>query len=542
VSSQAPARAAKLLLASFSLAVGCQGGGVDPDSAAGETGIEHCGEISGSETWTAGEPHVISCDLLVTGELTLEPGVEVYMDMDTALRVEGGALRAVGTEESPILLGSNAAFPYAGDCDGLQASDADLELAWFTLAHAGARGGMIELDGGTADLSQVELSYGINQGIKAEGTEFTQLSGLRISFLPTPLLLPWTAAQLLEDLVYEEVGSEVVYLPAEELSEEALLPGLDYPYVSAGVVVQGGGRLELEPGATLELAGDLTVADGTLEAQGDETAGVALLGRSDTSFAIDIQSSAAASFAYAQLTGATVTSAAEAFSFVHSSISGAQGDALTITGGLAEGGLDGNSFSGEGLGLVLPLEQVGAIGENDYSGSSWDGVGVAGDLFWGEGFAIDSWPSAPLLVLADLEFYAGSYQLTGGQLLFAKGTGLAVQAATLQASEMSFLQQDGISGAWRGITLGVGADDSWLVSCDVAQGGADEGANITLASSASVLRSTVRDSAGWGVFIEGDAEPTLEDNVYDNNALGDVGPEKEPEKKPKKEPKKEPEK
>lgn len=73
--------------------------------------LEHCGSITASETWTARELHLVTCDILVddAGRLTIEAGAQVRFARDTGIYVgyegRGGTLSIAGTASSPVVMG-----------------------------------------------------------------------------------------------------------------------------------------------------------------------------------------------------------------------------------------------------------------------------------------------------------------------------------------------------------------------------------------------------------------------------------------------------
>jgi parallel beta-helix repeat protein len=488
--------------------------------------IEHCGAVDADEVWEAAALHIITCDVTVTAALQLEPGVEVYADRDTALIIDGGTLTALGESDGPILLGSHEGFPIAGDWVGLVGRDADIQLAWVTVRHAGSTGSIIELEGGTASAEQLILSNGVSTGLSATGTEFSLLRVVEVAYVPTPLELPWTAARVLSSVFFQEVGVEAIVMSEPTLTASATLPAQDFPYASSGVTIQGEGRLEVGAGAVLELSGDIVVEDGSIIAYGDQITGATLQAADEElGFAIDIgEQASAATFRYATFVGGTIRSAARELYFEDCDMTGALGTALTVTGGIQDAHPDNfsdNSFAGTGLGLLVDYDLLPAVGGNDYSASSFDGVAVAGGDLAGS-TEIIGWPSERVLVTGDLHFTGGSHDLLDGTLLFADGTGLRVSGGTVTAQGMTMLHQGETAGGWRGVeatggTLTIG-------SSTISHGGADEGANITVATDASITGNSITHSAGWGILVEGGASPTIEGNTYQNNALGDVGP------------------
>jgi len=488
--------------------------------------IEHCGEIDGDELWEATATHILTCDVTVSGTLELEPGVEVYADRDTALIIAGGSLLALGESDAGILLASNEGFPLAGDWVGLVGQDADLQLSWVTLRHAGVDGGLIELEGGTASLQQIILSNGISTGLSATGTAFEAITAIEIAYVPTPLELPWTAAQVLSAVSFQEVGTESIIFPETTLSEEATLPEQEVPYLSSGLTIQGGGSLDVGAGALLQMGGDIVVEDGSLIAYGDQISGATIEAQdADTGFQILIGAQAeTATFRYATINHAVIDSQAAALYFSDNTVSGAMGTGLVVAGGIKDddpGSLEDNSFSGTGLGLVVDWDLLPAVGDNDFSGASFDGVAVAGGTSSSD-TEISAWPSEQVLLTGDVELTGGTHGLSSGALLFADATGLTVSGGAVTATDMSFDHQSDSSGGWRGVTI-TGGEVS-ITGSTVSNGGADDGANITVSTDATITGNTISYSAGWGILVQGDGAPTISDNSYLNNALGDVGP------------------
>ena len=514
-------------LVSFALPA-CKKGTTVPDET-GDPGpviLEHCGELSADETWGIDAIHILTCDVTVTASLTMEPGIEVYADRDTALTVQGGSLLAVGESDAGILMASNEGFPLAGDWVGLVGRDADIQLAWVTLRHAGSSGALLDLSDGTASIEQVILSNGISSGLSSTDTSFEEIDTIEVAYVPTPVELPWTAAAVLSAVFFQEVGTEAIILTESTLTADATLPTQDFPYRSDGVTIRDGGRLELGAGALLEMAGDVVVEDGSLIAYGDQASPATMQAHDlETGFAITIGDQAtAATFRYAEVVGATVSSDADELFLQDSSFTDALGDALTVTGGIKDAHPDNfgdNSFAGAGLGLVVDFDLLSAIGENDYSGASFDGVAVAAGTI-GTDTSIDTWPSEQLLVTGPLELADGAHSLVGGTLLFADEASLTVSGGSLDAQDMVFQHQEETAGAWLGVTISAG--EVSITASSISHGGTEEGANVTVATDATITGNTISHSAGWGILVEGEASPTIEDNSYQNNALGDVGP------------------
>ncbi len=510
------------------LAPACKKGTEVPEDTnePGPVIIEHCGEVSGEELWEADATHILTCDVTVTGTLEIEPGVEIYADRDTALRVQGGALLALGESTAGILMASNEGFPIAGDWVGLVGEDADVQLSWVTLRHAGSSGALVQLDGGTASMQQIILSNGISTGLSATGTAIDKIQVIEVAYVPTPLELPWTAAQGLSHVFFQEVGVEAISLTEPTLTAEATLPEQDFPYVSEGVTIQSGGSLDVGPGAVLQMGGDIVVEDGSIIAYGDQITGATIQAlEPETGFRLLIGAQAeTTTFRYATIADAVIHSDASNLYFSDCTVTDAIGTGLVVTGGIKDddrASLTDNSFAGVGYGLIVDWDLLPAVGENDYSGAVFDGVHVAGGSY-SDDVELDVWPSDPVLVGGYLELDGGVHNLTGGDLVFADGMSLTINDGSFTATEVGFDHQGDTPGGWQGITVNGG--EVTITQSTVANGGMGAGANITLNADATITDNHIGYSAGWGILVQGGATPTIENNTYQNNALGDVGP------------------
>lgn len=509
---------------------GCRKGtGMDTGESEPLTVIEHCGTITDSETWTADVPHRLTCEVVVEGSLTLSPGVEVHAERGTALRVHGGSLDARGTSDEPLLFASAEGFPVAGDWVGLEALDAEIQLAWATVRHAGSEGALVQLDGGLASVSNLILSNSDQRGLYAEGTEFLLLEEIEVAYVEEPLTVPWAAAAVMSGVYLDQVDGAAVRLLGETLDVPVGLEDIGVPYLSGPVVVLEGGTLWIEEGAILAVTGDINViSGGAMVMRGSSSCTAALIGWEGAAFSVNIERDVImADFRWASIAGGGVWSAAEDLSFRYSEISAAPGTALDIEGTVDEtvtSQLSGNSFAGEGPGLLVPLTLLESIGENDYSGSSWDGVVVRGGTFDAE-IAIDDWPPAAILVQDDLVFTGTGATFQGAATLhFADGAALVADGACFEARNMVFTHVDQVPGGWEGISVAASADPSEIAHSEVLYGGSWDGANLTLLGSAEVSASTFGHSGGWGILVGSSVSVELENNTFVGNAQGDVGP------------------
>ncbi len=490
---------------------------------------DHCGGISGSETWAVVDsPHLLTCDVLLTGSLVLEPGIELYMEPGTHLQVDGGTLQALGTNAAPILVESNSASPTDGDFGTLSSNNGTISLANVTIRHGGAEGAILELTGGTASLEQLHLSNGTEIGLQTTGTEFSLLDGVNVAYVDIPLEISFNAAQELRNPDFSEVQYEEIRISESTLSTEITLSQQPYPFTLDSLSVSGEGSLKLAEGARLRISEDLVVQDGAIVIWGGDDNPAQLLAADGTEPVLEIQAEAsAATFRYADFQGVGIECASDLLFFIDSSISDTPGTALNLTGAVKYGNpefLTGNVFSAQGPGLVVGIEDLPAVGDNDYSATSFDGVVCAGGTLSTD-MELSELPSEQVLVEGDITVDGATLTMGGGTLRFSWGTSLVVRDGAMLASGVSFLQQDDIPGTWYGITLGTGAAGSVLDGCEVAHAGmtdgSAEGADITLGSSAVVMNSVIRDSGAWGVVVLEGADPVLLNNSFSGNSLGD---------------------
>lgn len=523
------------LLGALSLAGGCSPDAKD-DSGSGEedsgyrpvTWTEHCGAVEGDETWsTAENPHRITCEVTVTGQLTLEPGLEVALDAGAALRVQGGTLLAEGEPHLPIALYSAEDTPGDGDHGGIISEDGTVSLHEVTVRHGGSEGGIVHLEGGEADVRELTVSNGPSHGLWAEGTTFTDLSQISAAYVPVPVAIPWTAASAMDAVELDSVDTEAVVLHEETLAGAATLPALNLPWYSEGVSVVEGGSLEVEEGALLRLAGDLQVDGGGLVVWGEDGDPARIEAAEGTAPQVAVGSTATSfSCRYAAFSGLSLLSETDLLFFQDNEVASAPGVGLSVSGGIKDDepdNLSGNTFAGDDAGLEVRWQDLSAVGENDYTGSAFDGVAVTGTTLE-EDLSLDALPSDEVWVRGDLTVAGGTLALTGGGTFrFDDAATLTVDGGVLSAEGMGFEHLEDTPGGWYGIEVAAGSDDTVLENCDIAHGGQGGGANVRLSAAATIRDSTLRDSAGWGLLVAEDVSPTLEDNTYANNALGDEG-------------------
>jgi hypothetical protein len=128
-----------LLLCGVVVAVMAQLSRPDPLPAAGAT--DHCGIITGAETWDATTVHTTSCEVTVAegATLTIAEGAIVKIARRQIIFVYG-TLRVLGSEANPVYLTSIRDDSIGGDTNGDgDATSPDLS-DWYGIQFAGASG------------------------------------------------------------------------------------------------------------------------------------------------------------------------------------------------------------------------------------------------------------------------------------------------------------------------------------------------------------------------------------------------------------------
>jgi hypothetical protein len=129
---------------------------------------------------------------------------------------------------------------------------------------------------------------------------------------------------------------------------------------------------------------------------------------------------------------------------------------------------------------------------------------------------------------ANITFEPGVICLfNSGKRLWVTATGALI--ANGSASEkITFSGITSSPGAWNGIELGSSSPENTINNAIISYGGNSSGrkANIYMSnpSKLSLTNSTISDSQTWGVFLApGSTELTESNNIFSNNASGDIG-------------------
>ena len=268
--------------------------------------------------------------------LTVEPGVFVKSG-GGAIEVQGGTLKAEGTEAEPVVFTSMADDSVGGDTGGsstahpfvnIRVNDGTLSLDHAQLRGAqdesltlsgNCSGGCDELDPNlTASVKNTDLEGPLLagwvdlSGFATEGAEANHFSGS-----PSQ-----RAIVLREEVLW---GQTLTLAPALNATLWGYQPGTPDP-----VKIKGGGQLRLRPGTFMKV--ETEVFDtGTLKAEGTEAEPVVFTSMADDSVGGDTGgSSTAHPFVNIRVNDGTL-------SLDHAQLRGAQDESLTLSGNCSGG-------------------------------------------------------------------------------------------------------------------------------------------------------------------------------------------------------------
>ncbi len=284
----------------------------------------HCGTISASETWSAADVHLVTCDVYVQGSsaptLTIEDGAEVLFSTGTGLLIGSssyGSLTIAGSTNG-VVLTSSATSPSAGAWDGITVGpyNRGTTITNATIEYGGANNygnvyaSTSAYSAGSLVISGCQITDSSNSGVYLNseseldmsettvsgnadyGVYLSSSSDLETTGGPTftdntltdndlyPIQLPATyVGQLDATSSFTGNGTDRIYVTGATLTSDATWQDLDADYLIASDVAVAGGSaptLTIEDGATLRFATGigLTVGSGNyggLDVQGTTT-------------------------------------------------------------------------------------------------------------------------------------------------------------------------------------------------------------------------------------------------------------------------------
>ena len=346
----------------------------EPDDGCAE---DHCGNINSDETWEAGVDHSVSCDVVVRNGavLTIEDGVSVYFDPETALRVgtSGSAGDLVATGTTGVTLSSNATTPAAGDWDGLDlgpgVDDAVTDIEGLLIEYAGFDGQALYLNGSDFDLKDVEIDLSGGHGVLVDDGSTPEFDGVTITdcaddgiYIKTNSGIDSAGTSNFINNSISGCGGYPVSVDTEyagEIDSSNALSGNDYDYVRLW-----GGVLSTD--LTLALLDVDFLVDSTLKVQ-DSTAPVLTI---EDGVTVAFESGQELWVGYGSTGGLYIDGSTTGVTFTSAESSPAAGD---------WGGVSFSTNYFEGGSLVTGLE-IAYAGGNGYGGLHVSGSADASEL------------------------------------------------------------------------------------------------------------------------------------------------------------------
>ncbi|MCP3956472.1 MAG: DUF11 domain-containing protein, partial [bacterium] len=276
-------------------------GEVSGNGGSGNTisGVQVSGTMAGLVQWgiNPGLPYVISTDLTVTGggELRIDPGAVVKLETGSSDLIVDGILKAIGTEEEPIVFTSIRDDTIEGDTNNDAGASAPAAGDWGRIYfRTGSLGNRLE---------QCAVAYGANAGagnfgqIRTDTSELTVIGCTVRDSAQVGLYAPGAAPEI-RDSRFESNGGDGVH------ARFSSTLGLEPLILDGNTFLGNGGHAAFL---------DLTNATGGIvlagnAAAGNATNGAAIRGSIHGDFTVD--SSEQVSFALRLVGDLTVTSAA----------------------------------------------------------------------------------------------------------------------------------------------------------------------------------------------------------------------------------------
>ena len=262
----------------------------------GTGGPDHCGAVEGREVWSkASNPHIISCNTTISGEVIVGPGTRILFTEGAQLIVTGG-LSVEGTADEPVHFEpkDGASFP------GLivRGNEKDTILSHAVFQGGGysedARLGGITIDSGPVELNEVSIFDAFSCGILLTESGRIAASSGNVTVKRSggyPLCGHVQGVESFDESMFTlaENEQEGTLVFGEELQGLHVWDMSSWTYIIEETFRVSSGELRLEPGVALEVAAYHSVVIGRDEekpsgrfiANGTAEAPVRISGSSD---------------------------------------------------------------------------------------------------------------------------------------------------------------------------------------------------------------------------------------------------------------------
>lgn len=126
------------------------------------------------ENTDAAVDYIINCQAYVNGDLIIEPGVVIHFEADAGLGIiEGGSIKAVGTEKNPIVFTGKDEIPGSWSGIYIESLNVKNKFEYCTISFGGGKpfnsngdkGNIIIYAGGRVDVSNSTISNSATNGL-----------------------------------------------------------------------------------------------------------------------------------------------------------------------------------------------------------------------------------------------------------------------------------------------------------------------------------------------------------------------------------------
>lgn len=509
--------------------------------------------ISASETWS-GKILLHGNVLVRGGTLTIAPGTEIFMDVDSSLEIgwnnSEATLVADGTTAPIRICGKNAERGYWGALTIGSNVTSNSLLKNVLIADGGGDEAALQLDADVA-IDNVQVRNAGKDGVWARDfkSDSRALSVAESGGAPIVLLAEAALARLPLGGGFLMNTDPSIRLRFYSLSGTTVVRNLGLPYVQE-MSVQQRGSITFEPGVEWRVAADAELSLGwnnaTSTVHVNGAAGMPVVFRSavdaSTWAGLSVESNVTtdSNLSYMEVRQAGSQTAAlevnAAIRLEHVKLVGNAKGMLIGNAGLASGSTDLSITQTAGRPLSVQANSLPSLPQGgSFTGNTTDEIEVLGYYINKAGTIPDL--GIPYFVAGDLQLQTGANvtiaagtdfimgadsKLTVG---WNNGTAALIANGTAEAP-IRFLGADtGRPGSWEGIEFDSNAlSTSVLNHVEIGNGGTATGAGVVIRREIPVTNCRIHDSAGYGLSraraITRDYAAT---NTFTNNALGDLG-------------------
>ena len=249
-----------------------------PDDAVKITKAEVTGVIEKNTIWPAS-----LSPIRVTGQITVNAGVTLFIEPGTQLKAASGAVLVVngtlvaeGAKGSPVIFTADAKEPKPGYWRGIRfGKDSSGILNNCVIEYAGNREKVaLVCDAAEVKIRNTTISRCSGNGVNLRNAARVEMSACKFKECAgTPVVVEdVNALPALGDNSYEENGSQQIWLNGGKVTIERTLFAQSVPYHIVGnITIEKPGKITIAPGAVLKFSGGIQMilgGEATLEARG----------------------------------------------------------------------------------------------------------------------------------------------------------------------------------------------------------------------------------------------------------------------------------